>query len=227
MKTLLVTTLFALVLVLLPVNAQASDGGPLETKSANDLRVIKTQKGFSTLIEFPADQKIREVTCGDKDSWVIEGSGRFVHVKPGKEGVSTNIHVLMDDDETVYSFVLREITGPRGVSDKADLEVVVNPDQTVAELTRRLDAADQKVGSLTESLEKAKTTNAQLLQKLNQTETVLNDVTEKYSALTATAKPAATASPTLQPYRGQDNAGTGRAHLPRTKILDRLLMVGD
>jgi len=199
MKALLATTLLTLVLVLTPNHARAADDDPLETRSATDLRVIKTQKGFSTLIEFPADQKIREVTCGDKDSWVIEGSGRFLHVKPGKEGVLTNIHILMDDDKTVYSFVLREITGPRGVKGKADLEVVVNPDHTVAELTSRLDAADHKLVSCVASFEASNKQNEQLLQKLNQTETALNDVTEKYRALTANAKPAATPAPSLRP----------------------------
>ena len=103
----------------LTVNAQTGKDLVLQRLSQSDLPVIRAQKGFSTLIEFPADQKIVDVTCGDKEFWVVEGGGRYLHIKPAKEGVVTNLNVVMEGD-IVYAFLLKEISRA-GVSEIADL----------------------------------------------------------------------------------------------------------
>ena len=82
----------------LTANAQTAKDLVLQRLGEGDLPVIHAQKGFSTLIEFPADQKIIDVTCGDKEFWVVEGGGRYLHVKPAKEGVVTNLNVVMEGD---------------------------------------------------------------------------------------------------------------------------------
>ena len=101
----------------------------------NDLPVIRTQKGFSTLIEFPEDKKIVEVTCGDKEFWVVEGKGRFLHVKPAKEGIITNLNVLTEGD-VVYAFLLKEISRTVDAKDGPDLRVTVNGVDEVAKLRK-------------------------------------------------------------------------------------------
>jgi hypothetical protein len=105
----------------------------LQKFGENDLLVIRTQKNFSTLIEFPANQGILEATCGDKEFWVIEGKGRFLNVKPAKEGITTNLNVLVEGD-IIYSFLLKEVSRPGGTKEgTADFRITV---RTVDELTK-------------------------------------------------------------------------------------------
>jgi conjugative transfer protein CagX len=113
------------------VHAQTANNPVLQRLGVTDLPVIHAQKGFSTLIEFPADHKIVEVTCGEKEFWVVEGMGRFLHVKPAKEGIVTNLNVLTEGD-IVYAFILKEVSGPAGVTARADLQVIINPAEDLA-----------------------------------------------------------------------------------------------
>ena len=125
-----------LVLTALTINAQTARDLVLQRLGEADLPVIHAQKGFSTLIEFPGDQKIVEVTCGDKEFWVVEGGGRYLHVKPAKEGVVTNLNVVMEGD-IVYAFVLREISRTGGATEGADLHVTVKPGEDTARLNKK------------------------------------------------------------------------------------------
>lgn len=134
MKSDLIFFIAALVFVI-AANAQTAKDVVLQRLGEGDLPIIHAQKGFSTLIEFPADQKIVDVTCGDKEFWVVEGGGRYLHVKPAKEGVITNLNVVMEGD-IVYAFVLREITRPGGATESADLHVTVKPGQDTAKLNK-------------------------------------------------------------------------------------------
>jgi type IV secretion system protein VirB9 len=118
-------------------NAQTAKDLVLQRLGEGDLPVIHAQKGFSTLIEFPAGQKIVDVTCGDKEFWVVEGGGRYLHVKPAKEGVVTNLNVVMEND-IVYAFVLREISRTGGATESADLHVTVKPSDDAAQLSKKL-----------------------------------------------------------------------------------------
>jgi len=118
-------------LVAASANAQRANDPVLQRLGVTDLPVIHTQRGYSTLIKFPADQKILEVTCGDKEFWVVEGTGRFLHVKPAKEGIVTNLNVLMEGD-IVYAFILKEVSVPGGVTARADLQVTINPGEDLA-----------------------------------------------------------------------------------------------
>jgi type IV secretory pathway VirB9-like protein len=138
MKSTLIFVIAALVLVMaaLTVNAQTAKDVVLQRLGEGDLPVIHAQKGFSTLIEFPVGQKIVDVTCGDKESWVVEGGGRYLHVKPAKDGVVTNLNVVMNDD-VVYAFVLREISRTGGATESADLHVTVKPSEDTAKLSKK------------------------------------------------------------------------------------------
>ena len=146
MKSTLIFVIAALVLVMaaLTVNAQTAKDVVLQRLGEGDLPVIHAQKGFSTLIEFPVGQKIVDVTCGDKESWVVEGGGRYLHVKPAKEGVVTNLNVVMDGD-IVYAFVLREISRTSGSTEPADLHVTVKPNEDTARLNKKLASSAKEV----------------------------------------------------------------------------------
>src|SRR5580692_8725563 len=126
----------AFIMTTLAANAQTAKDLVMQRLGESDLPVIHAQKGFSTLIEFPAGQKIVEVTCGDKEVWVVEGGGRYLHVKPAKEGVVTNLNVVMEGD-IVYAFVLREISRASG-TESADLHVTVKPSEDTAKLNKKL-----------------------------------------------------------------------------------------
>ena len=138
MKKVLLFMMVALgfIMATLAANAQTAKDLVLQRLGEGDLPVIHAQKGFSTLIEFPADQKIVEVTCGDKEFWVVEGGGRYLHVKPAKEGVVTNLNVVMQGD-IVYAFVLREISRTGGATESADLHVTVKPSDDTAKLNKK------------------------------------------------------------------------------------------
>jgi type IV secretory pathway VirB9-like protein len=139
MKSALLFVVAAVVFIMasFTANAQTAKDVVLQRLGESDLPVIHAQKGFSTLIEFPAGQKIVDVTCGDKEFWVVEGGGRYLHVKPAKEGVVTNLNVVMDQD-IVYAFVLREISRSGGATESADLHVTVKPTEDTAALSKKL-----------------------------------------------------------------------------------------
>jgi len=144
MKSALVFIIAALVFLMraLTANAQDTKDPVMQRLGESDLPVIHVQKGFSTLIEFPAGQKIVDVTCGDKEFFVVEGGGRYLHVKPAKEGVVTNLNVVMESD-IVYAFILREISRSGGATESADLHVTVKPSEDTAKLNKKL-ASDAK-----------------------------------------------------------------------------------
>ena len=94
-----------------------------------ELRVIRTKVRFSTLIVLPEGEEIAEVTCGDKEFWVIEGKDNAVFVKPAKEGALTNVNVI-SKSKTIYSFLVQEISKPGGsTKEKPDLKVVLAGDE--------------------------------------------------------------------------------------------------
>jgi type IV secretion system protein VirB9 len=73
------------------------------------------------MIVLPEGEEILDVVCGDKDFWIISAAQNIAHVKPAKEGASTNLN-LVTASGTVYSFLLNEKNG----SGTPDLKVYVN-----------------------------------------------------------------------------------------------------
>src|SRR5688500_8411848 len=59
------------------------------------------------MILLPESEEILDVVCGDRDFWVISAAQNIAHVKPAKEGSSTNLN-LVTASGTVYSFLLTE-----------------------------------------------------------------------------------------------------------------------
>ena len=93
---------------------------------AQDLISVRTRVRFTTLIVLPAGEEISEVSCGDKEYWVIDGKENTLHVKPSREGAVTNLNVVLKS-KAIYSFVVEEV-GAKGIP---DLKVVVQPDDVL------------------------------------------------------------------------------------------------
>ena len=106
---------------------QAQKKPTVERLGESDLLMVKTKVRFSTLIVLPEGEEISEVTCGDKDYWVIEAKDNAVFVKPAKEGAVTNVNVIAKS-KTIYSFLVQEISKP-GSKEKPDLRVLLAGDE--------------------------------------------------------------------------------------------------
>ena len=91
--------------------------------SARSLIPLQTRLRYTSMIVLPEGEEILDVVCGDKDFWVISAAQNIAHVKPAKEGATTNLN-LVTASGTVYSFLLSEKNG----GGTPDLKVYVNAD---------------------------------------------------------------------------------------------------
>ena len=108
----------------LSVSAAAQTTGIREVSAdSRSLVSLQTRLRYTTMIVLPDGEEILDVICGDKDFWVISASHNIAHVKPAKEGASTNLN-LVAASGTVYSFLLTE----RGGATLPDIKVYVNVD---------------------------------------------------------------------------------------------------
>jgi type IV secretion system protein VirB9 len=106
-----------------PGGAHAQTPGVREvTASPRSLIQLQTRVRYTTMIVLPEDEEILDVVCGDKDYWVVNATQNMAHVKPAKEGTSTNLN-LVTGSGAVYSFLLTEKSGGT-----PDLKVYVNAD---------------------------------------------------------------------------------------------------
>ena len=90
---------------------------------ARSLVPLQTRLRYTTMIVLPDGEEILDVICGDKDFWVISATHNIAHVKPAREGATTNLN-LVAASGTVYSFLLTE----KGGTALPDLKVYVNAD---------------------------------------------------------------------------------------------------
>ncbi len=105
------------------VTGQASPPGVREvTASDRSVIPVQTRLRYTTMIVLPHGQEILDVICGDKDFWVVTATQNMAHVKPAKEGATTNLN-LVTNTGAVYSFLLTE----KG-SGTPDLKVYVDDD---------------------------------------------------------------------------------------------------
>ena len=102
----LVATSLLIAVGVAPLVAQG--GGVREvTASERSLTSLNTKVRYTTMILLPEGEEILDVVCGDRDFWVISAAQNIAHVKPAKEGASTNLN-LVTASGTVYSFLLTE-----------------------------------------------------------------------------------------------------------------------
>ena len=124
---MLVRSLVAtLLLIALGAPSLAAQGGGVRevTASERSLVPLNTKVRYTTMVLLPEGEEILDVVCGDRDFWVISAAQNIAHVKPAKEGASTNLN-LVTASGTVYSFLLTE-----GRQTQPDLKVYVTADPT-------------------------------------------------------------------------------------------------
>ncbi len=67
----------------------------------------------STLILFPAEEKVANVFAGDTVDWVFDGghvASRFISIKPKVANSTTDVHIVSDHGNE-YTLQLREVSG--------------------------------------------------------------------------------------------------------------------
>jgi len=125
--------------------------------------MVKTKIRYSTLIVLPKNEQILDITCGDKDFWIVNGSQNFVYVKPAKTGSQTNMN-LITASRNVYSFILSEVSEKTAAEpdlkiyvelrDESMLSAANAPPQFVS--AHQVDTCRQEVEKAKEELQKAK-----------------------------------------------------------------------
>ena len=108
-----------------PLHAQ-TEGIREVSASERSLITLNTKLRYTTMVVLPEDEEILDVVCGDKDFWVISAAQNIAHVKPAKDGASTNLN-LVTASGMVYSVLLTEVS-----KGHPDLKVYVTADPNVA-----------------------------------------------------------------------------------------------
>src|SRR5580693_4890442 len=81
--------------LLIPVGVVAQATGVREVEaSARSVVSLQTRLRYTTMIVLPEDEEILDVICGDKDFWVISATHNIAHIKPAKEGTTTNLNLF-------------------------------------------------------------------------------------------------------------------------------------
>ena len=142
--------------------------------SASERSVIplNTKIRFTTMVVLPDEEEILDVVCGDRDFWVISATQNVAHVKPAKEGATTNLN-LVTASGIVYSFLLTE-----GKAGQPDLKVYVTADPNATRAKPKYYSAAQ-VSALQTELTEAK---AAIQTVQARTEEVLSTFRQQYPA---------------------------------------------
>lgn len=130
--------------------------------NTSELPRINTRERYTTVIVLPVGERVNEVTCGDKEFWVINAGQNLVYVKPAKKDAHTNVNILTNAGR-LYSFLLDEVST---MALKAELRVVVQlkddePNATpsapkeIEEFKRQVEAAKAETKLAKESAEQA------------------------------------------------------------------------
>lgn len=128
-------TLAACVLAVSPALAQSDAVAPI-TRGARtviyhprDLVILHAKLQYTTLIVLPDGEDVVEVTCGDKEFWIVNARDHLVSIKPAKAGSETNLNLLTTSGQ-VYAFLLTEISARAG--EQPDLAVYLEADDLAA-----------------------------------------------------------------------------------------------
>lgn len=119
-----------------------------------DLIPVRLRVNFSAMLVLPATDSILEVTCGDKDAWVVNGADNVVHVKPTRENLKTNLNVISRSGR-YFSFVLSEISNEKG---EPDLKLLIEPKEELFVVQRPAPVIrDENLQALRQELQTTKT----------------------------------------------------------------------
>src|SRR3982750_2764819 len=87
-----------------PATSSAQTPGVREvTASPRTLIALQTRLRYTTMIVLPEGEEILDVVCGDKDFWVVNATQNMAHVKPAKEGSSTNLNLVTGSEHAAES----------------------------------------------------------------------------------------------------------------------------
>jgi type IV secretory pathway VirB9-like protein len=117
-----------------PALPEASSEGHarLVTYDPDRIVTLRAKVHGLTIIRLPEHETIVDVTCPDKDLWIVNGHDRDVYVKPTVIGSHTDLGILTASD-TLYAFALQEVTNVPG----ADRDFIVNVETSDAALSAR------------------------------------------------------------------------------------------
>jgi len=90
---------------------------------------LQTGLNYTTLVILPKEEKIMEVTCGDKDDWQINWSDNFASIKPSIANSRTNVN-LRTTAGNIYTFLPEEVSTHHGAT--IDIKVIVEQDDSSA-----------------------------------------------------------------------------------------------
>ena len=144
--------LFTVILMLVSlVSAAGAQTTGVREVTASDRSVIplNTKVRYTTMVVLPQDEEILDVICGDRDFWVISATQNIAHVKPAKDGATTNLN-LVAASGAIYSFLLTE-----GKTTQPDLKVYVTADSNIARGKPKYYSANQ-VAALQDELSEVK-----------------------------------------------------------------------
>lgn len=96
-------------LALLPVATSAGQSEGIREVSVSERSVIPltTRVRYTTMVVLPPAEEILDIVCGDKDYWIISAAQNVAHIKPAREGATTNLN-LVTASGAIYSFTLAE-----------------------------------------------------------------------------------------------------------------------
>ncbi len=89
-----------------------------------DVVTIRTKVRFTTMVILPKEETILDYTCGDRDFWVVDGTGNLAYIKPARAGARTNVN-LVTASGNVYSLLLEEVS--ESADGPADLKIFIQP----------------------------------------------------------------------------------------------------
>jgi type IV secretion system protein VirB9 len=123
------TTLWLLLLVILPA-AKAADAGARTVKyGKDDIVTVHAKLRYSTLIVLPDQEEILDFTTGDREFWIINGAHNLCYVHPAQAGIRSNLNLITASGR-VYSFLLTEVSAD--ATEQPDLKLFVEWKETVA-----------------------------------------------------------------------------------------------
>ena len=143
---------FVLMLVLMPlgISLSAQTSGVRDvTGSDRSVIPLNTRIRYTTMVVLPQDEEILDVICGDRDFWVVSATQNIAHVKPAKDGATTNLN-LVTASGAIYSFLLTEAK-----TAQPDLKVYVTADPNIVRGKPKYYSASQ-VSALQGELSEAK-----------------------------------------------------------------------
>ncbi len=125
-RVILTLTAVALVSAASAPTLMAQTPGVRQVTATTSFIPLQTRMQLETLIVLPEGEDIVEVSCGNKDFWIINVSDtnrNVAHVRPAKEGASTDL-TLTSSSGAMYSFYVTEKAG----TGMPDLKVFISAD---------------------------------------------------------------------------------------------------